>query len=453
MNTIKLSFGLLAILALLGASACNPEFDTEGLVLGGDVVSDGDVDGDVDGDADGDVDGDADADDEADGDECLMDDMCNGEDEDCDPETEDGSSEVWFEQPCDGDDEDECEDGVFECVAGEQVCNDDDDSIEDLCNGEDDDCNPETPDGSDEEWYDSVCDGDDADECEDGLLQCDGTGQICVEVGDDVELCNGLDDDCDPETPDGSGEEWYEEPCDGDDSDACEEGTYSCGLVGETYDAICSDETDDEIEICNGADDDCDEEIDEGDWDGDGVPRCGTEGVAPDCNDNDPNLQRCDCLILGNVGYNRIYRRWMRVGEDDRLYTALNVAWTSPQAEWTRDVAVADWDDDGDHDLAVASGYVDEAEEHSGTAPIRIFENVDGVFTQMWSSPSESEYFGVSWWDWLGSGVPGIAVSQRGGTVDLYANRHPSMTFAGRATEEFSYGGRMDWASWDSADR
>lgn len=296
---------------------------------------------------------------------------------------------------------------------------------------------------------DGDVDGDvDGDSDGDAEGDAESDGESCL--GPD--LCNGLDDDCDSETPDGSGETWYGNPCDGDDSDACQEGTFSCALVGDAYEASCSDDTDDLYEACNGRDDDCDEEIDEGDWDGDGVPRCGADGIPPDCNDNDPNLRRCDCLILGNAGLNRVYRRSMTETEPGLFEPSLSVAWTSSEAEWTNDVALFDWDDDGDHDLAVASGWIAEGVEHSGVAPVRVLENDGGVFIERWSSPSEGEYLGVAWWDWLGSGMPGIAVSQWGGTVELYANRHPTMVFAGRAVDELSYGGRMDWTSWGTGD-
>lgn len=116
-----------------------------------------------------------------------------------------------------------------------------------------------------------------------------------------AELCNGIDDDCDALTPDGDSEAWFGTACDGQDTDLCSEGQYQC-IDGNQ---ICSDNTDDTIEVCDGIDNDCDTDIDEGvmttfyfdnDGDGFGDSNITVEACAPpqdyvalgdDCNDND----------------------------------------------------------------------------------------------------------------------------------------------------------------------
>lgn len=76
------------------------------------------------------------------------------------------------------------------------------------------------------------------------------------------ELCNGADDDCDPSTPDGSDDPMVGVSCDGPDDDLCAEGTWSC--TGGAL--VCSDETGSTPETCDGeVDEDCDGEVDEGD--------------------------------------------------------------------------------------------------------------------------------------------------------------------------------------------
>jgi hypothetical protein len=72
-----------------------------------------------------------------------------------------------------------------------------------------------------------------------------------------AELCNGLDDDCDGEVDEGF---HVGESCDGEDSDSCTEGTFACGASGA---AVCSDATGSSVELCNGEDDDCDGVVDE----------------------------------------------------------------------------------------------------------------------------------------------------------------------------------------------
>ncbi len=78
-----------------------------------------------------------------------------------------------------------------------------------------------------------------------------------------ADLCDGEDDDCDPTTADGSGDPMVGASCDGADDDQCAEGTWSCagGALS------CSDETSSTPETCDGGatDEDCDGAIDEGD--------------------------------------------------------------------------------------------------------------------------------------------------------------------------------------------
>jgi hypothetical protein len=64
-----------------------------------------------------------------------------------------------------------------------------------------------------------------------------------------AELCNGLDDDCDPLTPDGADETWFNQPCDGADVDPCNEGTITCAGSAQS----CSDATGDSNVIVDGS--------------------------------------------------------------------------------------------------------------------------------------------------------------------------------------------------------
>jgi triacylglycerol lipase len=85
------------------------------------------------------------------------------------------------------------------------------------------------------------------------------------------ERCNGRDDDGDGATD----EDWPElgGPCDGDDEDLCPNGTWRCRADGAGVECV---ELVSAVEVCNGRDDDCDGETDEGlqDPDGDGVFDC-----------------------------------------------------------------------------------------------------------------------------------------------------------------------------------
>jgi hypothetical protein len=53
------------------------------------------------------------------------------------------------------------------------------------CNGVDDDCNPATADGSAEGGFGSACDGGDADTCVEGVMACNGIAVVCNDVSPD----------------------------------------------------------------------------------------------------------------------------------------------------------------------------------------------------------------------------------------------------------------------------
>jgi hypothetical protein len=144
-------------------------------------------------------------------------------------------------------------------------CNDNDPFIFpfglDICDGIDNDCNPATPDGSDDGMVGSLCDGPDSDLCKEGTWSCISGNLICSDnTGNNLDICDGIDNDCNPATPDGSDDGMVGSSCDGPDTDFCEEGIWVC-ISGSL---ICSDNTGDTAEICgNGIDDDCDGDIDE----------------------------------------------------------------------------------------------------------------------------------------------------------------------------------------------
>jgi hypothetical protein len=207
--------------------------------------------------------------------------LCDRKDNDCDDEVDEN-----FDADGDGfvtEDEDECR---LSYDATELDCNDFIATIhpgaEELCDGNDNDCNNLIDDGLDND--------------RDGHLSCAGDCDDTEATVNPLEIerdhgCDGLDNDCNGIIDDGGNGTAYDgigdefEDSDFDNFTVCE-GDCDDLLVGVNPDAV---------EACDELDNDCDGLVDEDlDLDGDGwpdaYPNCAAEFGEVDCDDSDPNV-------------------------------------------------------------------------------------------------------------------------------------------------------------------
>lgn len=187
--------------------------------------------------------------------------LCDGLDENCDGDVDESFS---VGQGCDGADADVCFNGVLVCAddPSSTTCFEEGGILAELCDGEDNDCDGVIDEGF--EAVGSACDGTDSDQCQNGFLSCkpNGSGTQCKEsIVNLKELCDGVDNDCD-----GATDEAFPtlgEACDGPDSDGCANGAWTCGADGKG--TVCVNESVvDLVELCDGKDNDCDGQTDEG---------------------------------------------------------------------------------------------------------------------------------------------------------------------------------------------
>jgi hypothetical protein len=202
---------------------------------------------------------------------------CNNRDDDCDSQTDEGDPGGGFQ--CSTGEDGACDAGTRHCRSGQLVCERNGDPQAEACtNGEDDDCDG-TQDGADPDCFPFCPDQD-----TDGYAICAVTcrlasGDQCGDCDDTrssvnpgrMELCNGRDDDCDTQTDEG--DPGGGGACSTGEDGICGAGTRHCTASG----LSCLRNVGPLPESChNGLDDDCDGEADDGD------PNC-----APTCVDQD----------------------------------------------------------------------------------------------------------------------------------------------------------------------
>ncbi len=307
--------------------------------------------------------------------------VCNGLDDDCDGVTDNGLA--WQGIPLGG----ACATTGI-CGAGTVLCGSDAQAAcssapgnsgskaqAEICNGLDDNCNGSTDEGFE---FGGVALGGACPAvgvCGPGTVVCGPSGAATcsthlTQAG--PELCNGLDDDCDGATDEQLS--WQGSalgtPCDG--TGACGMGVVECGSAGQV---TCSTNPDGsspqtKAEVCNGLDDDCDGQIDNGiavtpDLScpdvgvcAGGAPSFVCAGGGWQCTFTDPAFQITETTCDG-----------LDNDCDGLTDEGLPLAWLEPTQTWTtRPIARTELASASDADgLIVVGGVVDSLIPGTGT--------------------------------------------------------------------------------------
>jgi hypothetical protein len=216
-----------------------------------------------------------------------LDEVCNGVDDDCDAITDNVPGAC-------GSTRGECRPGKWRCQGDVAVCDQPEGPKAELCDGKDNDCDGEVDeDPFDEELRTPTTCGSSVGICRPGILKCVGGGKFCEGGVEPIaEACNGLDDDCDGTTDEGVNPPG---PCPAHGlppgtpiRGECRPGANTCVSKDGAAVFQCQGGVGPVAEICDGKDNDCDGESDEGApcgagqgcADGECVAQCGAPGQA-----------------------------------------------------------------------------------------------------------------------------------------------------------------------------
>ena len=436
--------------------------------------------------------------------------ICDGLDNDCDASADEDENAVGclpYHLDVDGDGYGVT--GDSQCWCGAQGdyralpdgdCNDADEDVNpaeaELCNGIDDDCDG-TPDDNltFQYWYQDLDDDGHGDAAVSQYLCAGDPGDHWVAAGDDCddgdpanypgndEICDGQDNDCDGNPDDGVQYVYWYHDGDGDNHGDPNDHEYECaGQPGADY-VLNGDDCDDNDainfpgnnEICDGQDNDCLGDIDEGyDVDGDGYTTCGGDcddgrddthpGAAEVCNNNDNDCDGAEDEGIGNDGCLPYYD-----DDDHDGYGAGGRTTCLCPAVVGNDYALNGQDcDDADNDVNPAAdevcnnidddcnGQVDEGEDNPDC--IEYFRDLDGDgygdidFSRCLCDPDAANHHDVTdstdCYDSNASAKPGQTsyfTSARGdGSYDYNCDGTESK----RYTTQEGYSCSCDWLVW-----
>ncbi len=187
---------------------------------------------------------------------------CDGLDNDCDGTPDDGNPGGGV--ACSTGLSGVCAAGLTACQGGGVVCLPTGAASDEVCDGRDNDCDGQIDEDAQGQPLERGCYAGDPDTrgqgvCSDGVQECQGGnfGSCQGQTLPQIELCDGLDNDCDGDIDDGN--PGGEVSCDTGLAGLCAPGVSVC----QDGEVACAPLTQGSAELCDGLDNDCDGQADE----------------------------------------------------------------------------------------------------------------------------------------------------------------------------------------------